>query len=68
MLTIKTCPTCGSSSIKKVRKTVHTTAAGRDVATAGVTFHECPACGEKIYGHEAMRKMEAHLRRLQPTG
>lgn len=26
-----------------------------------VGFCECPACGEKVYGRETMRKIEAHI-------
>ena len=68
MLNIKTCPTCGSKRIRKVRKTVHTSRTGRDIAVPAVTFYECPNCGEKLYDHQAMQKLEAYARRLRPTG
>ncbi len=30
-----------------------------------LTFHECPDCGEQVYGPEAMARIEAH--RPKPT-
>ena len=33
---------------------------GQAYSVPRLEFHECPACGEKVYDREAMRKIEAH--------
>jgi hypothetical protein len=33
---------------------------GRSYVVPDLEFHECPACQEKLYGREAMRRIEAH--------
>lgn len=60
MFEITRCPSCGSKKIKKVRKAVRGRFKGRPYTAPNVEFHECPDCGERIYGPEAMRKIEAH--------
>jgi YgiT-type zinc finger domain-containing protein len=60
MLTITKCPTCGSNKIKKVRRKWTGQLHGQTYSVPRLEFHECPACGEKVYGREAMRKIEAH--------
>jgi YgiT-type zinc finger domain-containing protein len=57
---ITTCPTCGSSTIREVRKTVKRTHAGKTYAVPDLVFWECPACGERLYDRDAMRRIEAH--------
>lgn len=56
MLDIPICPTCGSKRIRKVRRTWK----GKRYAVPDLEFYECPACGEKLYGPEAMRQIEAY--------
>jgi len=58
MLDIRTCPTCGSKRIKRVRRGVTRTAHGEKYVVPAVEFHECPDCGEKLYGRQAMQKLE----------
>ena len=58
MIELKTCPTCGSAKIQKVRRTVTRGPIGRRYTVPQLTFHECPACGEQVYGPEAMEKIE----------
>lgn len=60
MTLITNCPTCGSNKIKKVRKKWTGKSHGQTYSVPRLEFHECPACGEKVYGREAMRKIEAH--------
>ena len=57
MLTITKCPTCGSNKIKKVRRKWSCTIHGQTYSVPRLEFHECPACGEKVYDREAMRKI-----------
>ena len=60
MIDIKTCPTCGSRRIKRVRRTVTRQARGKRYTVPQLTFHECPNCGEQVYCPEAMEKIEAY--------
>jgi YgiT-type zinc finger domain-containing protein len=60
MKIISVCPSCGSKKIKKVRRKWTGDYRGQVYAVEGLKFHECPDCGEKVYGREAMRLIEAH--------
>ena len=60
MLDIAICPTCGSDTIRKVRRTWVGESGGTTYRVPSVVYHECPACGEKVFGPEAMRKIETH--------
>ena len=64
MINLKRCPTCGSSRIRKVRKTVRRTARGRAFSVPCLVFHECLSCGEQVFSPHAMEKIEA--RRPKP--
>lgn len=59
MLDLRTCPTCGSKRLKRVRRGVTRTAHGEKYVVPAVDFHECPNCGEKLYGRQAMHKLES---------
>jgi YgiT-type zinc finger domain-containing protein len=59
MLDIRTCPTCGSKRIKRVRRSVTRTAHGEKYVVPAVVFHECRDCGEKLYGRQAMQRLES---------
>jgi YgiT-type zinc finger domain-containing protein len=59
MLHIKTCPTCGSKRIRVVRKDYHGRYKGKAYVARDVEYHECPQCGEKLFGSEAMKKIES---------
>ena len=52
--------TCGSDKIKKVRRQWTGKFHGQAYLVPRLEFHECPACSEKVYDREAMRKIEAH--------
>ncbi len=55
---IKECPTCGSSRIRAVKKTVQGERCGEPYSVSGVEFYECPVCGERVYDREAIRKVQ----------
>jgi YgiT-type zinc finger domain-containing protein len=57
---IASCPTCGSRKIRRVRKTVTRTHAGRTYIVPDLAFWECPACTERVYDRDAMRRIEEH--------
>ena len=57
-LHIRTCPSCGGS-IRKVRKKLTDTAAGRKYSVQSLEFYECPECGERVFDTEAMHRIEA---------
>lgn len=64
MMDLKTCPTCGSKRIHRVRRTVTRTSRGKNYTVPQLTFHECPNCGEQVYSPSAMEKIEAYRLRL----
>jgi len=59
MLDMRTCPTCGSTRLKRVRRGVRRTVGGEKYIVPAVEFHECPDCGEKLYSRQAMQKVES---------
>lgn len=59
MLLMTSCPMCDSRRIRKVRRRVSGVYRGQKYVAIGVSFHECPDCGEKLYGSKAMRKIDA---------
>lgn len=59
-LQIKICPTCGSDKIKRVKRDLTRKYKGQAYTVPMVEFYDCPNCGEKVYDHEAMLKIESH--------
>ena len=59
MLNLRVCPNCGSQRIRRVRRNWSGKTREQTYSVPNLTFHECPDCGEKIYGREAMRSIEA---------
>jgi YgiT-type zinc finger domain-containing protein len=59
-LKITTCPTCESPRIKRVKKNQLRTFHGKAYVVPNLEYWECPDCGEHVYDHAAMRKIEAH--------
>ena len=53
------CPSCGSKKLKKVRRNLVEDYQGQRYTVPKLEFHQCPDCGEKIYGPETMRRIEA---------
>ena len=60
MIVITKCPTCTSDRIKKVQRTWTGVFLDQTYSVPKLVFYGCPACGEKVYDREAMRKIEAH--------
>ncbi len=56
---ITSCPTCGSPKIRRVRKSVTRSHAGRTYVVPDLALWECPACGERVYDRAALRQIEA---------
>jgi YgiT-type zinc finger domain-containing protein len=59
-LKITRCPTCESPRIKRVRKNLRRTWKGQAYVVPNLEFEECPDCGERLFDHPAMQKIEAH--------
>ncbi len=59
-LQIKACPTCGSDSIRRVVRDIVRTFKAQTYVVPMLDFYDCPNCGEKVYDHDAMLKIEAH--------
>ena len=57
---VKICPVCGSEDSRGVVRDVARNYAGQTYTVPDLSFYECPDCGERIYGRDAMRKIEAH--------
>jgi YgiT-type zinc finger domain-containing protein len=59
-LQIKRCPTCGSKRIKQVVRDLTRKYKGQTYTVPSVEFYDCPNCGEKVFDHDAMLKIEAY--------
>ncbi len=59
MLNIKTCPSCGSGKVKKVRRNWTGSFKGKRYTVPNLQYYGCPDCGEKVYDRDAMREIEA---------
>lgn len=57
-LEIKTCPTCGSREIKRVKKGWRGEYQGKVYSVPSLSFYECLDCGEKVYDRDAMHRIE----------
>lgn len=66
-LEIKTCPTCGSGGIKKVKKVWRGEYQGKAYSVPSLSFYECPDCGEKVYDRDAMHRIEEKSPALRRT-
>jgi len=59
ILRIKTCPSCGSRKIRLVTNDYHGKFRGKPYVAPAIEHHECPACGERLFGADAMRRIES---------
>lgn len=57
-LGIKTCPTCGSGEIKRVKRVWRGEFQSKKYFVPSLSFYECLNCGEKVYDREAMHRIE----------
>ena len=60
MIEITTCPSCGSSAVRKVRKDYSRPFGGEMYLVPDLEYFECPNCDERIFDREAMRKIESY--------
>jgi YgiT-type zinc finger domain-containing protein len=60
MIKITECPTCGSKKIKKVRRNSIREYREQKYTVPSQEFYECPDCGEELYDHQAMQKIEEY--------
>ena len=56
--TFKTCPTCGSRKIQKLATDFRGRIGTRIVSLPKLERHECPACGEILFGYDSMKRIE----------
>ncbi|MDI6448308.1 type II toxin-antitoxin system MqsA family antitoxin [Anaerobaca lacustris] len=59
-LQITVCPSCGSTEVVKVCRDWSGEYEGWPYTVRSLESYECPACGEKIYDRQAMRKIQQH--------
>jgi YgiT-type zinc finger domain-containing protein len=60
MFQITASPSCGSMKIKKVQRDWSGEFHGQSYTVPALELYECPACDEKVYDRDAMRKIEEH--------
>jgi YgiT-type zinc finger domain-containing protein len=58
-LLIRACPTCGSAAIREVLENWKGDFRGQRYVVPKLRFFACPACGERVYSREAMRRIQA---------
>jgi YgiT-type zinc finger domain-containing protein len=54
---------CGGKRIKRVRRAIKGVRAGRAYSVSGVAVEACPDCGEILFDHAALQKIEAQQRK-----
>jgi len=59
-LEITICPSCGSTEITKLCRDWTGSFERRPYTVPALEFYESPACGEKVYDRDAMRKIQQH--------
>ncbi|MFY9819797.1 MAG: type II toxin-antitoxin system MqsA family antitoxin [Thermoanaerobaculia bacterium] len=55
---IAKCPTCGSSTIRKVSGNWTGSYKGETYTVKALEYYACPNCHEKVYTPEAMRRIQ----------
>jgi YgiT-type zinc finger domain-containing protein len=70
---VSACPACGSTTIRTVRGDWSGTFKRKHYVVKDLRYFHCPRCGEKVYGPDAMRRIEAaspafsKIRRVRKT-
>ena len=59
MVTLKTCPVCGSRRVRKVHDTASFTIGRRKVKVRDLDFAHCQNCREKFFDQAANQKIDA---------
>jgi len=55
---------CGTPRIKRVVRVIKGVRSGRAYSVPGVAVDACPDCGEVLFDHAAVQKIEAEQRRI----
>ena len=58
-LIVKTCPTCGSKRIRRVKRDIKSTRGGEPYVAHHIEIEECPNCGERLFSPEALDQIAA---------
>jgi YgiT-type zinc finger domain-containing protein len=57
-LSISTCPSCGSSAIRKIKGKWSGNFRGKKFTVPALEYFDCPSCHEKVYPPQAMRRIQ----------
>lgn len=57
-LSISTCPSCGSSAIRKIKGKWSGNFRGKKFTVAALEYFDCPNCHEKVYPPQALRRIQ----------
>ena len=55
---ISTCPSCGSSAIRKIRGKWSGSFRGKTFIVSMLEYFACPNCRDKVYPPQAMRRIQ----------
>ena len=55
---IASCPSCGSSAIRKIRGKWNGTYRGKTFPVTALEYFDSPNCHEKVYPSQAMRRIQ----------
>jgi YgiT-type zinc finger domain-containing protein len=58
-LVIKTCPTCGSNRIRRVKRDIESKRAGQNFIAQDIEIEECANCGERLFSPESLEQIAA---------
>lgn len=61
-LWIKTCPTCGSKRIRRIKRDIESRRGVDPYVAHDIEIEECPDCGERLFSPDAL----AAIRDQQP--
>lgn len=59
MIEITTCPVCGGK-VRKIKEDWVGAYNGQTYIVPDLEYYICERCGERIYPHEAMKKIESY--------
>ena len=61
------CPTCGRTTVCRVRRTVRVKVGRREIAVRQVEVEECSSCGERMYDLAALARIREARERARRT-
>lgn len=53
-LVMKTCPTCGTRRLRRVKRDIKSHRGGQPYVARGIEVEECANCGERLFSPEAL--------------